>query len=61
MRSILWSQSRPRPMPENPVCGMQVDLATMQHRADNPGHTYYSCCPACRRSFDAHPGQYLKK
>ena len=40
MRSILWSQSRPSPMPENPVCGMEVDFATMQRRADNEGQTY---------------------
>ena len=60
MRSILWPQSRPRPIPENPVCSMEVDPA-MQHREDNPGQSNYSCYPACRRSFDADPGQYLKK
>jgi xanthine dehydrogenase accessory factor len=35
----------------DPVCGMQVDIATARWTAEKDGQTYYFCAPACRRAF----------
>ena len=44
---------------KDPVCGMTVDPATAQHRADHAGRTYYFCCAGCRAKFVADPAKYL--
>jgi len=43
----------------DPVCGMTVDPATAQHRADYQGKNYYFCCAGCRTKFAADPQKYL--
>lgn len=43
----------------DPVCGMQVDPATAQHRADYGGRTYLFCCGGCKARFLAEPERYL--
>jgi xanthine dehydrogenase accessory factor len=43
----------------DPVCGMQVNLATARHSAVVEGTTYYFCCPHCRADFVKSPDQYL--
>jgi xanthine dehydrogenase accessory factor len=43
----------------DPVCGMVVEVAGARHRAEVGGETYYFCCPACRKSFEARPAEYL--
>ncbi|MDY7092803.1 MAG: heavy metal translocating P-type ATPase [Acidobacteriota bacterium] len=43
----------------DPVCGMTVDPATAEHRAEHGGETYYFCCEHCRKKFVANPEQYL--
>jgi Cu+-exporting ATPase len=43
----------------DPVCGMTVDPASAQHRADYQGKTYYFCCNGCRTKFAADPQKYL--
>jgi YHS domain-containing protein len=43
----------------DPVCGMEVDEATAQWKADYNGQTYYFCSPGCRRSFEKEPEKYL--
>jgi xanthine dehydrogenase accessory factor len=35
----------------DPICGMQVELATAKWTADKDGQTYYFCAPGCRRAF----------
>jgi xanthine dehydrogenase accessory factor len=35
----------------DPVCGMQVDIATAKWTAEKDGQTYYFCAPGCRRAF----------
>jgi len=37
----------------DPVCGMEVDLATAQHRIEHEGRSYAFCCASCRASFVA--------
>ena len=44
---------------KDPVCGMTVDPATAQHRAEHAGQTYYFCCAGCRAKFEHDPAKYL--
>ena len=43
----------------DPVCGMQVDSARTQHRADCSGTTYFFCSARCHARFTAEPGRYV--
>jgi Cu+-exporting ATPase len=43
----------------DPVCGMSVDPATAEHKADYKGTTYYFCAAGCRTKFMANPEKYL--
>ncbi len=43
----------------DPVCGMEVDLATALHTAEHDGATYAFCCPHCKASFERNPARYL--
>jgi xanthine dehydrogenase accessory factor len=42
----------------DPVCGMEVDIATARHRAEVDGVVYYFCCASCRARFLEDPSQY---
>lgn len=42
----------------DPVCGMQVDVATARHTADVDGVVYYFCCANCRARFVKQPQDY---
>jgi xanthine dehydrogenase accessory factor len=35
----------------DPVCGMEVTIATARWSAEKDGQTYYFCAPGCRRAF----------
>jgi xanthine dehydrogenase accessory factor len=35
----------------DPICGMEVEIATAKWTADRDGQTYYFCAPGCRKSF----------
>jgi len=35
----------------DPICGMQVDIATARWTAEKAGQTYYFCAPGCRKAF----------
>jgi xanthine dehydrogenase accessory factor len=43
----------------DPVCGMQVAIASARHTADVGGTTYYFCCATCRTRFLDSPSKYL--
>jgi xanthine dehydrogenase accessory factor len=43
----------------DPVCEMTVDVATARFTSEHEGQTYYFCCPACRKKFEADPAGYL--
>ncbi|HET8726042.1 MAG TPA: heavy metal translocating P-type ATPase [Alphaproteobacteria bacterium] len=43
----------------DPVCGMEVDPHTADHRAIWHGQTYYFCSAGCREKFTAEPERYL--
>ena len=35
----------------DPICGMEVDMATATVTAERNSETFYFCAPACRRAF----------
>lgn len=43
----------------DPVCGMDVDMATARHTADVGGTLYYFCCANCRVRFVNEPQLFL--
>jgi xanthine dehydrogenase accessory factor len=43
----------------DPVCDMLVDVATARFVSEHEGQTYYFCCPACKKKFEAEPAKYL--
>lgn len=46
-------------MAKDPVCGMEVDEATAEHKAEYKGKTYF-CAPACKTSFEENPEKYVE-
>ncbi|HVB98490.1 MAG TPA: XdhC family protein [Candidatus Dormibacteraeota bacterium] len=42
----------------DPVCGMQVEIATADHTATVDGVAYYFCCAGCRAKFLKDPSPY---
>lgn len=47
-------------MAKDPVCGMDVDEKTAEHRAVYMGQTYYFCASGCKKAFEEDPEKYLK-
>ena len=43
----------------DPVCHMEVEIATAKHSAVVDGTLYYFCCAHCRTSFVKDPARYL--
>ncbi len=43
----------------DPVCGMQVDIATAKHAAHHEGKDHYFCCGGCQAKFEADPQRCL--
>src|SRR5271167_1185970 len=44
---------------KDPVCGMSVDPATAEHRAEHGGKTVFFCSGRCREKFVMDPARYL--
>jgi Cu+-exporting ATPase len=44
----------------DPVCGMQVDPTSSQHRFAHGGEVFHFCCAGCRTKFSADPAAYLR-
>jgi xanthine dehydrogenase accessory factor len=45
----------------DPVCGMEVEVATAMHHTVFGEQTYYFCCAGCKAKFEGDPGQFLKQ
>ena len=43
----------------DPVCGMQVEMATAQHTTEYQGTTYYFCAKGCKLDFEDEPERIL--
>ena len=46
---------------KDPVCGMDIEMATAAGRTEHKGQTYYFCGSKCKEKFDLAPEQYLSK
>lgn len=44
----------------DPVCGMEVEIATAKFIAQHEGKTYYFCAPGCKTAFVKNPPAYLQ-
>ena len=42
----------------DPVCHMEVDIATARHIAEIAGTVHYFCCAGCRRKFVEDPARF---
>jgi Cu+-exporting ATPase len=43
----------------DPVCGMEVDVATARYIAELDGETYYFCGKGCMLEFQDDPERFL--
>jgi len=43
---------------QDPVCGMQVQVATARYRSEVSGQLVYFCCGRCKQAFDEDPEHY---
>lgn len=43
----------------DPVCGMEVDVATARHTTEYHGETYVFCGKGCRLDFEDDPEKYF--
>jgi xanthine dehydrogenase accessory factor len=43
----------------DPVCHMDVEIATARHKAEVAGTMYYFCCAGCRAQFVQAPATFL--
>lgn len=43
----------------DPVCHMEVEVATARWITEHDGETYYFCAPGCKASFEKTPAEFL--
>lgn len=54
-----WPRPSDRPhTATDPVCGMDVEVATARWISEHEGETYYFCAPGCKTAFENAPAQY---
>ncbi len=44
---------------KDPVCGMDVDPVTSEHRSEHDGQAFFFCSAKCRERFQSSPATYL--
>jgi xanthine dehydrogenase accessory factor len=49
----------PRHTAIDPVCHMEVEVATARWITDHEGETYYFCAPGCKTAFEKDPAAFL--
>ena len=59
-RGTMLRMARPAGSAVDPVCHMDVDIASAAHTAEVGGVTYYFCCGGCRARFLKDPHRYLE-
>jgi xanthine dehydrogenase accessory factor len=45
----------------DPICHMEVEIATAVYTHEHGGRVYYFCCPGCQRRFALDPEKYLQQ
>ena len=43
----------------DPVCGMEVEVASARWITDHQGETYYFCAPGCKAAFEKTPAEFV--
>jgi xanthine dehydrogenase accessory factor len=43
----------------DPVCHMEVEIASARWIADHEGETFYFCAPGCKAAFEKHPADFI--
>jgi xanthine dehydrogenase accessory factor len=43
----------------DPICQMEVEIATAKYQSEYEGLDYYFCCEGCKRTFDTNPTAYV--
>jgi P-type Cu+ transporter len=54
------TSSTPAATAIDPVCGMEVEVATAKHLAEYRGRTYRFCSLMCKHAFEDDPERYLR-
>ncbi len=49
------------PTVHDPVCHMDITIASAAGRSEFEGETYYFCSMGCKRDFDADPRGFLDR
>jgi P-type Cu+ transporter len=64
-RALAHEERGPSPSPEgqaqDPVCGMNVAMATVERKATHAGLPYYFCSAQCQQKFLAEPARYIEE
>ncbi len=45
----------------DPVCGMEIEIASATPKSEYQGLQYYFCSQDCKKQFDSNPARYAKK
>ena len=53
------AESPALPEKTDPVCGMEVEVATARFVAEHDGEEYFFCCAGCKRAFEKEPEEYV--
>jgi xanthine dehydrogenase accessory factor len=52
-------ESSSRTVAVDPVCGMEIEIATARHVVEYGEQRFYFCCASCRSLFEANPEQFV--
>ena len=54
------AETQPSEIAIDPICHMEVDVATAKFKHEHAGELYYFCCAGCQARFAAAPEQFLQ-
>lgn len=57
--SITQPEIEPPEVAIDPVCEMEVDIASARWVSEHEGKKYYFCSPGCQKAFEADAARYL--
>lgn len=52
-------EQEPRRTAIDPICNMEVEIATARYKTEFQGTTYYFCCAGCLHTFEQNPEQWV--
>jgi xanthine dehydrogenase accessory factor len=57
--SITQQEIEPPEVAVDPVCHMEVEVATARWVSEHDGKQFYFCAPGGQKSFEADPAKYV--